>query len=324
MTNQKPTRLIQFAWFVLVYNIGVILWGAYVRATGSGAGCGNHWPLCNGEVFPRAKEIETLIEFAHRTTSGVALIAVVALSIWVFRAFPKKHIARTGAMLSLFFIIAEALIGAGLVLFKLVAGNTSMMRAAYLSVHLVNTFLLLASLAMTAWWVTGGKAIEWKRSITTVLVSVGIIGLLILGVSGAITALGDTLFPSRSLLEGFNQDMSPTSHILLRLRIWHPIIAIIVGFYAIFSAVLLEQLVKTKAVKRLGQLLIGLVMIQFVAGVINVALLAPIWLQMVHLLLADMLWVTFVLMGTAALSETPTATADSQSVEHIEKGLVGA
>ncbi len=44
----------RYAWGVLLWNVLVALWGAYVRATGSGAGCGSHWPTCNGEILPRA------------------------------------------------------------------------------------------------------------------------------------------------------------------------------------------------------------------------------------------------------------------------------
>src|ERR671912_761132 len=96
-----PTRLARFAWGVLSYNVAVIAWGAYVRATGSGAGCGEHWPLCNGTVIPRAPEIATIVEFSHRLTSGLALLAVVGLVAWTFRTRPRGDQSRTGAVLSL-------------------------------------------------------------------------------------------------------------------------------------------------------------------------------------------------------------------------------
>src|SRR5947209_11898521 len=152
---RKSSRFAAFAWGVVAYNLTVILWGAYVRASGSGAGCGNHWPLCNGEVIPRAERIQTLIEFIHRVTSGLTVILILTLAIWAFLTFPKKHPARKGAALSLIFIVTEALIGAGLVLFELVAQNASLARAMFISVHLVNTFLLLAFLTLTAWWASG-------------------------------------------------------------------------------------------------------------------------------------------------------------------------
>ena len=168
------TTLARFAWFVLAYNVAVILWGAYVRATGSGAGCGNHWPLCNGEVVPRAPQMATLIEFSHRFSSGLALIAIAALVIWVFRASGPGHPARLGAILSGILIVTEAAVGAGLVLFELVADNATIARAMFVAVHLLNTFLLLAALTLTAWWVSvdlpfarnrGRQAVNRERTV---------------------------------------------------------------------------------------------------------------------------------------------------------------
>ena len=154
--TRAPRRFAAYAWCVLAFNILVVLWGAYVRASGSGAGCGSHWPLCNGEVVPRSPALATIIEFTHRVTSGLALALVAGLVAWAFRAFPRRHPARLGAVLSLAFILSEALIGAGLVLFEHVAKNASTARAWSLSAHLVNTLTLLACLALTAWWASGG------------------------------------------------------------------------------------------------------------------------------------------------------------------------
>ncbi len=155
----KRSRFARFAAFVLVYNLGIILWGAYVRASGSGAGCGSHWPLCNGDVIPRAPEVATLIEFAHRVSSGGAMLLIGVMLVWAYRAFGRRHPVRVGATLSAFFIVTEALVGAGLVLFSLVADNASLARALFMAVHLANTFLLLAALTLTAWWAYGGAAL---------------------------------------------------------------------------------------------------------------------------------------------------------------------
>src|SRR5262245_38053500 len=228
------TRFAKFAWLVLGYNLVVILWGAYVRASGSGAGCGSHWPLCNGEIIPRSPGIETIIEFSHRLTSGLALLLVVILLVWAFRAFTVKHPARYGAFLSLVFVITEALIGAGLVLFEYVAENKSMARALWMSAHLINTFVLVAALTWTAWSATSGERLRLRehRSINWLFILV-LVATLSLGVSGAVTALGGTLFPVNSLAEGLKQDLSPTAHILIRLRFFHPFIAIFVSILLI-------------------------------------------------------------------------------------------
>jgi len=199
MIGSMDRRLARFAWLVLGYVVAVILWGAYVRATGSGAGCGAHWPLCNGEVVPRAPDAEMLVEFSHRITSGLALLAVVALLAWVRRGCARGHPARRAAGWSLVLMLTEAAVGAGLVLFRLVADNASMARALFMAVHLVNTFLLLACLALTAHFLSGGRPVRVSsRPGVAGVLAAGFAGLLLAGVSGAIAALGDTLFPATS------------------------------------------------------------------------------------------------------------------------------
>jgi len=307
------TRLARFSWGVLAYNIAVILWGAYVRASGSGAGCGSHWPLCNGEVLPRSASVTTLIEFSHRLTSGLALVAVVALLVWTRRVTPAGHPARSGAWASLAFMLAEAAIGAGLVLFRLVADNATMARALFMAAHLINTFVLVACLTLTAHWLSGGAAIRvsgsgWRGA----GVALGAAALLLTGVSGAVAALGDTLFPSGSLGEALWSDLSATSHLLIRLRVLHPALAVGTALLVAFGASRLladdgdpaRPLARAAAVIALGQ---------FAAGLVNVLLLAPIWMQMLHLLLADLLWIVSVLLAARVLArdrlEAAVATA---------------
>ena len=297
------SRLARFAWAVLAYNVAVIVWGAYVRATGSGAGCGAHWPLCNGEIIPRADRIATLIEFSHRLTSGAALAAVVFLLIWTWRACRPGHPARSGAALSLFFMLTEAGVGAGLVLFQLVADNASFARAMFLAVHLVNTFTLLACLTATAWWLSGGAQLrlEGRRG------RVWSVGLLCLGVltastSGAIAALGDTLYPTASLTEGLWADLSMTSHVLIRLRVLHPAFAVAAALALIASGRRLADGQGETAV-RFARGLSALAMLQMGLGMLNVILLAPIWLQLLHLLVADAVWISLILLGVTVLGE---------------------
>jgi heme A synthase len=300
----KAGRFSVYAWVVLAFNLLVILWGAYVRASGSGAGCGSHWPLCNGEVMPRARPVETLIELTHRTTSGLALLLVLGLVFWAFRFFPREHPARLGAVFSIFFIITEALIGAGLVLFGFVADNDSIGRAVYLSIHLLNTFLLLAALALTAWWATTGRALKLRKQGALLLIlCAGVVGALVLGVSGAVTALGDTLFPGGTLLGGLKNDFSPTAHILIRLRVLHPTIAVAVSALLIFAARFAARNRPARMTNRFAWALVLLVLIELCAGMINLLLLAPIPMQIVHLLLADLLWISLVLLAASALTE---------------------
>jgi heme A synthase len=285
-----------FAWSVFVYNLLVIAWGAYVRATGSGAGCGAHWPLCNGVVIPRDVKVETMVEFSHRVSSGLTLVLVVILVVWAVRVFSKGTLTRKAAGFAVLFTLTEALVGAGLVLFELVAENSSVTRAFTMMVHLVNTFLLLGALVLTAQWASRGAPIRliWPKVKGTILVT-GLVGLLVLGASGAVTALGDTLFPAASLAEGIQQDLSPTAHFLIRLRVLHPVIAVTVGVYMLASVIWLRRQSVTHEQVKLTTMLMALFAGQLVLGTMNIILLAPVWLQMVHLVVSDLIWACLVL-----------------------------
>ncbi len=310
MTNliiSPISKFAKYAWFVLGFNILVILWGAVVRATGSGAGCGSHWPTCNGEVIPPAPQIETLIEFTHRVTSGLAFILVLVLLIWALKIYPKGHQVRKASGAAMIFIISESLVGAGLVLFDWVAGNISTARVIVMGIHLINTHLLLAAIVLAAWWASGGNPLRLKEQPSKIKwrFAIGIIGVLVLSVAGAVTALGDTLFPVETLAEGLQQDLSPASHFIVRLRVWHPVIAAIVGLYLIQFAFSLASDRRSLWNKRFAMALGILFLVQLAAGMVNLILLAPIWMQIVHLLLADLVWLALILLAAETLSLEP-------------------
>jgi len=294
----------RFAWIVLGFNLLVILWGAFVRASGSGAGCGSHWPLCNGEVVPRAPAVATLIEFGHRTSSGIALLLVVALVIGARRHFPPQHRVRRAAALAALFLVTEALIGAGLVLLELVASNASVARGLWVAGHLVNTFLLIGTLALTAWWAAAPPTRSSPR-LSPVPFAVTLSLLIVLGMSGAVTALGDTLFPATSLIEAEAQTFSPTAHVFIRLRLWHPALALASGACVAFTALYVARRVATRPTRRMAAAVAALYLVQIGVGLTNVWLLAPIVIQLVHLLLSDLIWIALVLLTASALAPAP-------------------
>ncbi len=319
----KLGRFAIYAWGVLAYNLVVILWGAYVRASGSGAGCGSHWPLCNGEVIPLARPVATLIEFSHRLTTGLAGMLVIGLVVWAFRAFPRGHSVRLGAALSLAFILIEGLVGAIQVRLGLTADNASVGRAVVGSIHLANTFLMLAAMTLTAWWASGGAPLrlrnpdsgQGRAGLLGWVFAVGLLGALLVGASGAITALGDTLFPSASLADGLQADFSAGAHFLIQLRVIHPILAVLVSVYAIIAGRLAAAWRPCAATRRLSWALVGLFGAQLLIGVLNLALLAPIFMQIIHLFMADLVWVALVLAAAAALGAPATTRAPAAAAE---------
>ena len=306
---------------VVLYNLAVIVWGAYVRASGSGAGCGSHWPSCNGDVIPRAPSVKTLVEFSHRATSGLALLSTLALLVWAFRRFPRGDAVRRAAVWSNAFMLGEALLGAGLVLFELVAGNKSHARAFAMSAHLLNTFCLLGALTLTAHFAGGGKRLRLAgQGSLLALLGAGLGGMFVLGISGAVAALGDTLFPAKSLLEGMGQDLSATSHAFLRLRALHPLIAVAEALLLIACALAATQQRPSQAVRR-SSLALGVgVVVQIAAGMTNLLLLAPTGMQLLHLLLADLVWIALVVVAANALAiDAPRA----EVTEPVDAARVG-
>jgi heme a synthase len=284
----------RFAWGVLAWNILVILWGAYVRASGSGAGCGSHWPLCNGEVVPVAPRIATVIEFTHRMMSGLALVGVTGLWLWARASFARASRVRTMAFASFVFLITEALLGAGLVLFNYVDKDQSVGRAFYLSLHLVNTLLLLGALVLTAWFSrreTGTLGIRSSLAMAALPIAA------LVSVAGAIAALGDTLFPATSLAQGFRQDFSGAANFLLRLRVLHPALAVLAACYFVTLSIFVIRSKQNTVAAKLAVGVLILVFTQLCAGTLNLVLLAPVWMQILHLLLADSLWIGLVLLA---------------------------
>lgn len=313
-TEIKLSKFAKYAWFVLGYNLIVILWGVFLRASLSGDGCGEHWLTCGGEVIPSAPQLKTQIEFFHRITSSLAGIIVIGLVIssivkWVKEKSAQNKLVVKMSVLSLIFIIIEGVLGGLLVLTGNTAANWTPTRPFWMAAHLLNTFTLVAILALTAWFASGGKAFSFLKISrkTFILLLIGVAGIFIAGMSGSIAALSSMLFPSSTLSEGIAKDFSATSHYLLRLRVFHPILSIATGIFLIFLANRFKSEAKENSgVRRWGNILSILILLQFVSGGVTLFLLAPIVMQLIHLFLADAVWIAFVLMSASYLSEQKT------------------
>jgi cytochrome c oxidase assembly protein subunit 15 len=294
-TARWSTLLPRFAWGVLAYNVLVVLWGAVVRATSSGAGCGDHWPLCNGVVLQTHPRVATLIELAHRMSSGVTVPLVLLLLLWAWRATVSGHLARAAAVAATVLTLNEGLLGALLVVLHLTADNRSPARAVYLSLHLANTLLLLGALTLAAHFLSRREAFTWStvRYTQLPLAITGLVATLVVGASGTLAALSDTLFPATSLGAALAQDFSGSGGWLLRVRILHPLAAVLAG---LFICWLLLRSISRPEERRLAIGVALLLTLQFGLGLADVALLAPVWMQIVHLLGADLMWIALVVL----------------------------
>ncbi len=287
--SMRNSSFARFAWLTLIYTVAVVLWGAIVRATGSGAGCGETWPLCNGQLVFGTPALARIIEFAHRASSGVDTALIVAMAIWAFRAFPIGHAARMGSIASIVLLVIEALLGAALVKFGLVVNDPSAAHAIVLSIHMSNTLALIGAITLTAWWGGGHPRLRWSGRAWSVLAAI-----VAIAITGTLAALADTLYPATSFLAGMAQDWSADAAPLIRLRALHPLAAIAGGLWAAYYALPLLRKATIPAIT----VLCG-VCLQLFAGALNLALLTPVWMQIVHLMLADVVWI-----GAIALCES--------------------
>jgi cytochrome c oxidase assembly protein subunit 15 len=312
--DRTPSKALRwFAWGVLGYFVATILWGAVVRATGSGAGCGDHWPLCNGTVLQPSPTIQTIIEFTHRITAGLDMIFVLGLLVWTWRTTVKGHLARWAAGASVFFTITEGFLGAMLVKLGLTAQSHSPLRAPFLALHLSNTLLLVAALTVSAHLLGRSQGLRWRdiRLATPVATSAGMAAVLVVAVTGSLAALGDTLFPAATLSQSLAQDLSSESNWLIRWRWTHPAIAVLAAIFVIWLLVRAGRRSVPgggEGNRTLSRTIVGLLAAQYVLGVMDIWLLAPVWMQVAHLLGADALWIALVILA-ARLTLVPAQQA---------------
>jgi cytochrome c oxidase assembly protein subunit 15 len=299
-TSHSSRAFTTFAWVTYAYLLGVILFGAWVRITGSGAGCGNHWPTCQGELIPRSPSLQTMIEYTHRVTSGLCGGFALILLGWASKRFGALSRVSGAAWAVLAFVIAEGAIGAGLVLGELVANDASEARAIVISLHLVNTLTLVGASALVAWWSQPRPTIERTLSLNTRWLWLVLIGLVVTSMSGAVTALGDTLFPVQAvpgvdLVDRLRDELSPGQHFLVRLRILHPVLACAVALLAGWVALTIQD-TASGVTRRVARVALSCVVIQVILGFANIMLAAPGAMQLLHLLTAQLVWTCFLLL----------------------------
>ncbi len=291
----------------------VIVQGAVVRATGSGNGCGNHWPLCNGDFFPHHPRIATVIEYLHRSLSGIITWLVAGLIAWTFLARPRGHRARHAVVWTGALLLTEALLGAVLVKGGYVEANASVARVIVQGVHFSNTLLLLAAMTISWWWLGTREAVALDRRSRTIA-WISLATTLIVGATGAIAALADTLFPSPTLSAALLQDFAANAPLLIRMRWLHPAAAILGLVCAIWLSLHLRS--------RLGRTLLVLIGLQLLLGVGDVLLLAPTWMQVLHLFGADLYWIALVAACSGVLSpQRLTLAAHPRALRPTEAAL---
>jgi protoheme IX farnesyltransferase len=298
-TTRDASGFRSYALIVLMYTLATVAWGAIVRATGSGAGCGNHWPFCDGHVLPVFNSYQRIFEFAHRASTGLILPLSIGLVVWARKVFPAGSMGRKASYGVFAMTIVEALIGMVLVLAGWVNTNPSAARAYAMGTHVVSTFILMGFLV---------AAIQAGRGVPPItLKGQGAVGWMLgacvtctamLGISGAISALGHQLWPSKDVLKAAAAANAPW---MVRLQPMHPFLATSIALLTILTVGLLLHLRPTNEVRRASRYVAGAFGAEMCLGVINIWLNAPVWMQAAHLVVADLTFASLIVLAIAAL-----------------------
>jgi len=311
--TQPDNRIRVLAWSMLWLTVAVVVGGALVRATDSGAGCGETWPICGGQLIPNIGTHHTAIEVSHRLTTGLLGIVLVLLFLLVRRQYPRTHHLRRAVFGAGVLLIIESLLGASLVLFGWVEYDASIARLIVVPVHLINTFLLVASMALVAYFASGGRPFRVDlSSIRTKAIASALGIVLVIGATGALNALADTLILSGHLREPVPGELLVSEAVLRQVRTIHPFTAIIGGL-ALFMLVRYLTAGAERRVRFLGFAVQGVIWLQFILGLTNIALEVPLEIQLVHLFVADVLWILFVLIAFNLFGETSSEVEGAMS-----------
>jgi protoheme IX farnesyltransferase len=317
MPFSRLPRFAQYVWGVLGYILLVVMWGAFVRATGSGAGCGSHWPLCDGSWIPAFGSSQQIVEFSHRVSSGLVLPLVFGLVWGAVKLFEPGHPARKAAYAALALTILEAMIGMMLVKFGWVDQNDSAARAGVMGFHVISTFMLVGAVTALGLSASGAPKSLWRGQGPLLwAVAIGALAICFLGMSGAVSALGHTLKPSSNVLR---DALSPDSHWMVRLQPLHPLIGVSVGLYLLLVGGLLGHLRPHESVRKSVRWMVGIYALQILIGIASIFLKAPVAMQMIHLALADVLFCAFIASAWLAFGETVPRLELAPRAEGLEE-----
>ena len=312
MTPQNPDpssssinsgRFANWIWALVVYTVSVIIWGAWVRISHSGDGCGQHWPLCEGAFIPQQAAGKTWIEYLHRLTSGLYGLFVAALMIQALRIFPRGSAQRAAAILTFVLMIIEAALGAALVLKGLVGENATLYRLFVMTFHQINSLLLVGSTVIWA-HLTARSVFPWTDLKGRLRPFSPLALFVCIPATGAWAALANTLFPSLNLAEGLQKDFASDSPWILRLRVVHPLLALSLGVILALHFYRIAMRTSDSASRQAALRVSGVFAGALIFGILTLISLSPIWMKLVHLTWAQLLWISLVSYAITSLLST--------------------
>jgi protoheme IX farnesyltransferase len=326
---QSPgAKLVPWIRVAIVASLLVMLFGAFVRASLSGDGCGTSWPFCNGgSLLPDTSVLKSVIEFTHRATSGLLLLCLAGLYVAARRVFPARHDVRSGLLWAVVACVVSAFIGMLLVRFGWVVFDRSLGRAITMPIHLVNNLVLLAGLVWAQHRAAGGAISKWKgQGPLGQAFTMSVISVFLLCMTGALSAMGKTAFAvekamTNNLTERIQMHIGEGAHWILRGGALHPLLATSFGIMLVLCVNLMMTRRPEPGVKKWGQYTIGIFLVQMAFGLVNLIVSAPWMMQLGHLLLALLNWMALIMTGVYALRVT---ASDSAVVSPVETSVAAS
>lgn len=285
-----------------IYIYLLIVFGGTVRITGSGMGCGDEWPLCNGQLIP-TMSLETFIEWMHRLLAAGLVFPFIALAVHVLRRRGRPGYAGPGGVarplaLAIALLGVQVMLGAITVWLELSATVTAL--------HFVTAATMLACVVVAAiragapgsGHVAAGDAEQTatrSRSAAAALFAAAL-GFLVIGM-GAITANTG----AAPLCQGFplcNGQVVPVGGPLVHVHWTHRLLAYLLALHVVGSAI--RARVAPPAVRKAVFVAVAAVALQIAVAAALVLAHLPRWLQALHLAVGAAVWVSLVAWATIA------------------------
>jgi heme A synthase len=286
--SKQPRAFINLAMTTTLLTVGLITFGALVRVTDSGLGCGNSWPLCNGTVIPPLDNLTAWVEWSHRLIAILIGLLGIGMLVLAVRGYQKNN----RAVVTITFIAAglfafQSGLGALVVIFDL--------PPTVVTLHLASAMLLLATLLLSVIfaWHRPPPVQTSRDNVTTLAYVTMALSLLIILTGALVRGSGATLAcPDYPLCNGevlpFGQGALETVHMMHRFAV------VGLGLMLIMLVWYVYRGGRSALLRRLSLLALVLYFSQAIVGAFFVLSSAsPIW-GVAHVGLASSVWALLV------------------------------
>ncbi|MEH7222420.1 heme A synthase [Bacillus sp. JJ1566] len=281
-------------WLSVLTTIGmlfVLLGGALVTKTESGAGCGDSWPLCHGQLIPDEITFELVVELSHRVVSGVVGILVLALSIWAWKAIGHIRETKFLAFISFFFLVLQGLIGAAAVMW----GQSDIVLALHFGISLISfaSVLLLTLLIFEVDKKFDADSLVIDKKLRTQFYAITIYSLVVVYTGALVRHVGASLACPDWPVCTYNNIGLPTQmHEWVQMG--HRMLAGILFIWVLMLAIRIFKHYKHEKVLYHGWMIVlGLITLQVISGAVVVFSDLNLFVALAHALFIACLFGVF-------------------------------